>query len=177
MKKTLFAAFAGLIVICTSCDDGKTKVVENGSHEAEQKNIAAFETISTAFDSGNTSPIDSVVADNFVDHSDHGDIKGKDSLKAMITMMHEKFKDMKTERINTAANGDYVYAWMRYTGTGDGTMGMPSGPYNMQGIELVKFSDGKATEHWAFMEMQEMMKMMGSQPAMGAMGPMDSKMK
>ncbi|MEO6228494.1 MAG: ester cyclase [Ferruginibacter sp.] len=174
MKKTLVFAFTAMVAFCISCNSGTT-AAENSGHEAEQKNIAAFETVSKAFDTGETSPIDSVVADNFVDHSDHGDVVGKDSLKAMITMMHEKFKDMKTERINTAASGDYVYAWMRYTGTSDGTMGMPSGPYDMKGIELVKFNDGKAVEHWAFMEMQEMMKMMGSQPAMGAMD--STKMK
>lgn len=172
MKKILFGAFAGLLAICTSCHSGATISVEHGSQEAEQKNIAAFEVVSKAFDTGETSPIDSVVADNFVDHTDHGDMAGKDSLKAMIKMMHEKFKDMKSEKLNIAASGDYVYAWMRYTGNSDGTMGMPSGPYDMKGIELVKFSDGKAVEHWAFMEMQEVMKMMGPQPAMGAM---DSK--
>lgn len=36
----------------------------------------------------------------------------------------------------------------------------------MSGIELVKFNDGKATKYWAFMDMQDMMKMMGPQPAM-----------
>jgi hypothetical protein len=56
---------------------------------------------------------------------------------------------------------------MRYSGTSDGSMGMPKGPFDMTSIELVKFRDGKAIEHWAFMQPQDMMKMMApSQPEM-----------
>jgi len=69
-------------------------------------------------------------------------------------------KDMKTETVREVADGDYVYSWMRYTGTSDGTMGMPNGPYDMAAI-VAKFKDGKAIEHWNFMETQSMMKMMG----------------
>jgi predicted SnoaL-like aldol condensation-catalyzing enzyme len=54
-------------------------------------------------------------------------------------------------------------------------MGMPNGPYDMTAIELAKFKDGKAVEHWNFMEMQSMMKMMGQQPGMNTMD--SSKMK
>ena len=91
-----------------------------------------------------------MVADDFVDHTDKGDVKGKDSLKAMIAMMHNNFKNMKTETKNEAAGGDYVYGWMHYSGTSDGTMGMPKGPFDMTSIELVKFNNGKAVEHWGF---------------------------
>lgn len=159
MKQFLFIACAGLLLVCTSCNDS-TPVAGNTNYEQEQKNIAAFNVVTNAFSSGDPAGIDSVVADDFIDHTDKGDLKGKDSLKAMIISMHDSFKDMKTESINTAANGDYVYGWRRYTGTSDGSMGMPKGPYDMQTIELVKFANGKAVEHWAFMEMQDMMEMM-----------------
>ena len=123
-----------------------------------------------------TTGIDTLVADDFVDHSDKGDVKGRDSLKAMITMMHNNLKDMKTETVNSAASGDYVYGWMRYSGTSDGSMGMPKGPFDFTSVELVKFRDGKATEHWAFMQMKDMMKMMGPQPGM-EMNKMDAPKK
>jgi hypothetical protein len=55
-------------------------------------------------------------------------------------------------------------AWMRWTGTSDGSIpDMPAGPYDMSGIEVVRFKDGKAVEHWAFMDARELMKMMGQQ--------------
>ena len=44
-------------------------------------------------------------------------------------------------------------------------MGMAAGPYDTHMMEITKFRDGKAVEHWAYMEMAEMMKMMGQQGA------------
>ncbi|MEO6454837.1 MAG: ester cyclase [Ginsengibacter sp.] len=176
MKTILFAALAGLLSICTSCNDSGT-ASENKESTPEQKNMAAFDNVSKAFQTGDVSSIDSSVADDFLDHTDHGDVKGKDSLKAMIIMMHNNFKDSKTETLNSAANGDYVYGLMRYSGTSDGSMGMPKGPYDMTSIELAKFKDGKAVEHWNFMQAQDMMKMMGPQPDMDKMKMDTSKMK
>jgi hypothetical protein len=34
----------------------------------------------------------------------------------------------------------------------------------MKSIEVAKFKDGKAVEHWSFMDMQDMMKMMPPPP-------------
>ena len=153
MKKIIFIVFAGMFCICTSCNNTPaTTGGDSGKDSTAQKNLAAFDIVSSAFQTGDASKIDSVVADDFVDHTDKGDVKGKDSLKAMIAMMHNNFKDMKTETKNEAAGGDYVYGWMHYSGTSDGTMGMPKGPFDMTSIELVKFKDGKAVEHWAFMQ-------------------------
>nr|MBA2561720.1 ester cyclase [Chitinophagaceae bacterium] len=144
----------------------------------EQKNLAASDVISKAFQTGDVAGIDSVVSDDFIDHTDRGDMKGRDSLKAMVKFIHSNFKDMKSEKIRDVADGDYVYSWMRYTGTSDGSMGMPKGPYDMSAIELAKFKDGKAVEHWSFMDMQDMMKMMPQQPNMNNMNNMDTtKMK
>jgi predicted SnoaL-like aldol condensation-catalyzing enzyme len=173
MNKIFFIAFAGMLCICSSCNTATTTVGDTGKDSTAQKNLAAFDVVSNAFQTGDASKIDSVVADDFVDHTDKGDVKGKDSLKAMIAMMHNNFKNMKTETKNEAAGGDYVYGWMHYSGTSDGTMGMPKGPFDMTSIELVKFNNGKAVEHWAFMQPQDMMKMMPPPPP-----PMDpTKMK
>ncbi len=178
MKKILFAAFAGLLFICTSCNTDTTVTSDNNDNAQEQKNLAASDVISKAFQTGDITGIDSVVSDDFIDHTDRGDMKGRDSLKAMVNFVHSNFKDMKTEKIRDVADGDYVYSWMRYTGTSDGSMGMPKGPYDMSAIEVAKFKDGKAVEHWSFMDMQDMMKMMPQQPNMNNMNKMDTgKMK
>ncbi len=62
--------------------------------------------------------------------------------------------------MHEVADDDYVFSWMHYTGTSDGAMGMPKGPYSMNVIEVSKFKDGKATEHRGFVDMKEMMKVM-----------------
>ena len=167
MKTILIAAFAGVLCTCISCESKtESTTSDNTNKEMEQKNIDASNAISKAFETGDASIIDSVVADDFVDHTDMGDKKGRDSLKAMVNMVHTNFKDMKTENIRDVADGDYVYSWKRYSGTSDGSMGMPKGPYSMSTIELGKFKDGKAVEHWSFVEMRDMMKMMAPQPNM-----------
>jgi predicted SnoaL-like aldol condensation-catalyzing enzyme len=173
MRKLLFASVAGLFCICTSCNDAKTDTANNnGNDTEEQKNLAASQTITKAFQTGDVSGIDSVVADDFLDHTDRGDFKGRDSLKSMVNFVHANFKDMKTETVREVTDGDYVWSWMRYTGTSDGSMGMPKGPYDMQVVELGKYKNGKAIEHWSFMEMQDMMAMMPQQP-MNNMNNMD----
>jgi predicted SnoaL-like aldol condensation-catalyzing enzyme len=160
MKKFLFILFAAAICFLTACND-KTSTVE-GTSDAARKNLDAFHTVDNAFQTGDLSRIDSVVASDFVDHTPDGD-KGRDSLKAMITMM-KKAGTMKSETKKEFADDDYVMAWLRWTGTTDGSLpGMPAGPYEMNGVEVVRFKDGKAVEHWAFMDVREMMKMMGPQ--------------
>jgi predicted ester cyclase len=114
------------------------------------------------FQTGDASGIDSVIADDFIDHTDRGDMKGKDSLKAMVKFAHDHFPDMKFEKVRDVADGDYVYSWITSSGTSDGSMGMLKGPYKMSSIELSKFKDGKAVEHWSFTDAQDIAKMMAA---------------
>ena len=127
--------------------------------EKAKKNLEASHVVSDAFMSGDPSKIDSAVAPDFVDHTDRGDM-GRDSLKAMISMMKKSFPDMKMKLMNELANDDYVFSEMEFTGTSDGSMGMPKGPYDMHVIAAVRCKDGKAVEHWEYMRNDDMMKMM-----------------
>ncbi|MGK2861086.1 MAG: ester cyclase [Chitinophagaceae bacterium] len=164
MKK-FFSLFAATIFFFfISCNQEKTNSETKEQSSATKKNLEASAIISKAFDTGDPSMIDSVVASDFVDHTDRGDM-GRDSLKAMITSMRKMFPDMKQETIKELADDDYVFSLMRFTGTSEGQMGMPMGPYDMKAIQVVRFKDGKAVEHWEYMEPREMMKMMPVAPA------------
>lgn len=159
MKNIFFAGLAALLCFCTSCDNNNATVKSKETIQRE-KNIAANGIITKAFETGDVSKIDDAVSEDFLDHTDRGDIKGRDSLKSMIKTIHENMKDMKMEKVHELADEDYVFSWMRYKGTSDGSIGMPAGPYDMSAIEVSKYKDGKAVEHWSFMNMQELMKMM-----------------
>lgn len=180
MKQMFFIAFAGLLFVFTSCNNNSTPSTTDNSDDKkaqEQKNLAASDVVMKAFQSGDVSGIDSVIADDYIDHTDRGDMKGKDSLKSMVKFVHDNFKDMKFDKVRDVADGDYVYSWVNYSGTSDGSMGMPKGPYKMGSIEVSKFKDGKAVEHWGFIDGQDVAKMM-PQPAMDNMKKTDSaKMK
>lgn len=171
------------IFLVLSCNNSARVASESrdSTSSMTQKNLEANNVISNAFETGDVSKIDNAVASDFVDHSDRGDIRGTDSLKAMVTMIHNNMKDMKMETIKDMADGDYVFSWMRFSGNSNGSMGMPAGPYDMQAVEVSKFKDGKATEHWEFMDIRDVTKMMKQMQNMGnrqTMPPMDTtKMK
>ncbi len=174
MKKIVLLFAAGLLCCVVSCNNENTTAESaSGAKEdssAAKKNLEASHVVTKAFDTGDPSMIDSVVASDFVDHTETGD-KNRDSLKAMIVAWKSASKDSKTEIIKELADDEYVFSWLRFTGTSSGSMGMPAGPYNMTSIEVVRFKDGKAVEHWGFMEPREMMKFMPQQP------PVDKKEK
>ena len=160
MRNSLSFATIALVFLFASCSNEKAGSLS----AAAQKNLDAFHAVDSAFQTGDVSRIDDVVASDFIDHSDRGDLKGTDSLKAMVAAMKNS-GTMKSEIKKVFADDEYVWAWMHWSGTSNGSMpGMPAGPYDMTGIEVVRFKDGKAVEHWAFMEPREMMKMMANMP-------------
>ena len=165
MHKIFVAAFASLLCF-SSCNNTATVAGKSKDKSVAEKNLEASRAIGKTFETGNTNVLDSVVADDFLDHTDRGDVRGRDSLKAMVKMVHDNMKDMKSETIKDLADDDYVFSWMRFTGNSDGSMGMPPGPYDMQSIEVAKFREGKAVEHWSFVSMKEMMEMMGAMQSM-----------
>ena len=161
MKKIFLSFTAMLVFIVISCND-KTAGTSTDLSPKAQKNLDASRAISKAFETGDVSGIDSVVASDFVDHTaDRGDV-GRDSLKAMMVMVNREFPDSKMELLKEFADDDYVFSQMRFTGTSNGAMGMPVGPYDMRAIQVTRFKDAKAVEHWEYMEMGDMMKMMAA---------------
>src|SRR5450432_3864013 len=164
--KTIHLAFVCFTFFLISCNSDSKPAATSETPAAAgektssmaQKNLDAMHVVDKAFATGDVSAIDSAVADNFVDHTDKGDMN-RDSLKSMIKMW-TKDKTMKQETIKEVADDDYVFAMMHFTGTSDGTMGMPAGPYDMHSVEVVKFSNGKAIEHWGYVDGAEMGKMM-----------------
>ena len=160
MQKILIAISA--LFCLASCSTPTSNTTK--TDDKAQKNLESGRAMSKAFETGNTALLDSAVADDFLDHTDQGDKTGRDSLKSLVNYVHTSMKDMKMETIREVADDDYVFQWMRYSGTSHGEMGMPVGPYDMHAIEVSKYKDGKAIEHWSYMDMKEMMKMM-PQPA------------
>jgi predicted SnoaL-like aldol condensation-catalyzing enzyme len=156
MKKLLIIFSAGFICLLTSCNSKKEA---GGMSDAAKKNLAASHIVNDAFMSGDVSKIDDAVATDFVDHTDMGD-KNRDSLKSMISQTKKMMPDMKMTLTKEVADDDYVFSEMEFTGTSNGEMGMPKGPYDQHGIEVIKFKDGKAIEHWEYMRNDDVMKMM-----------------
>jgi predicted ester cyclase len=148
-----------LLILCTI---STYSFSQNALKSTSQSYLEAAHAVNKAFVTGDISKIDDAVAADFVDHSDRGDF-GRDSLKAMIKTMHQQFPDMKAEIITESVNDNYVFMLMQTSGTSNGEMGIPKGPFIMQAIELLRFNKGKIVEHWSYMELRDIMKIISQQ--------------
>ncbi|MER3497620.1 MAG: hypothetical protein C4308_02745 [Chitinophagaceae bacterium] len=169
MKKMLFP----LLIICFAmgCNNKKT-----GTSEKGKKNLESANAVAKMFETGDISKMDDYFAKDVVDHAGmNGDVVGIDSLKASFKIYQSMMKDAKNETAKELADDDYTFQWFKesWTATKD-EMGMKAGEkMSMNVVEVSRFnSDGKITEHWSFLDVRDMMKMMG-----GANAPMMDSVK
>lgn len=157
MKKYILAVSSFLFLLCISCNNpgGDAKTDDIKMNNQSKRNLDATHIIYNAYHSGDIGKIDSVIATTYVNHTSKGDI-GIDTLKARIVKFYAASKDAKFEIIKELADDEYVFSRMRFTGTTDGSAGMPAGSYNMRLLEVFRFKDGKAVEQWVFAEPKEM---------------------
>ena len=125
-------------LISFSQNDSMAKVIS--STEA-QKNQAADDVFLKALQTGDVNGLDSIISPEFVNHG-VGEKVGIDSLKASIQMFYLRFKPTKAEVKTRIANGEYFGDWIRYS-SGSSAM-------IFEGIEMTRYSNGKAVEHWFF---------------------------
>jgi predicted ester cyclase len=159
MKLFYLALIIALLMF--SCNDKG-----GGLSETAKKNIEITHQVNKAFETGNAELLNDIIAPDFVDHRDVGDVKGIDSLKAMATIVHTHIKDMNVDIIRELADDEFVFSWMKYKGTGDGQRGMMAGPFEVSGTGIYRIKNGKVVEHWEHMDMRDVMKMMGGMPEM-----------
>jgi predicted SnoaL-like aldol condensation-catalyzing enzyme len=153
MKKIFFALAAAVCFFLVACN--------NTGSSGNDKNLSTSRDIFNGIETGDTTKFTSIAADA-VDHAGpYGDVTSGDSIKGMLAQIHNHIKDLKIEIINDVANGDYVYTWNRWTGTAlDSSMGFtPNQPFNTTGVDIVRFRDGKAVEHWGFVDQKDVIAM------------------
>lgn len=175
MKQVLFAAATVCSCFLLSCSNGGNNATANSQ---EEKNKMVIHDVYQGIETGDLSKF-SGIADDAIDHMGPKgtEIIGGDNIKKMLADMHNHMKDLKIEVISEAANNDYVFTLSHMTGVcTDSTMGMHTGmAMDSRSVDVVKFKDGKAVEHWGYMDPNEMMKMMQMMPP--ANNKMDSTHK
>lgn len=162
MKKLLFIVSAGIICLCTSCGS-KNGTAMSGK---TKKNIESMHGITNCFIKKDFSKLGDFVAEDCIDHS--GNLKGLAQMKAEFAKWTTMIDDTRTTTIVEMANDEYVISWVRFDLTMKTDMGgMKNGQgFNKTDIEVARFRDGKAIEHWTFMEPSEMEKVLSpSAPA------------
>ena len=151
MRNFFIAPFIGLYCVCISCNNSPTS--RHGFENSEaQKNIQAWHTVSMAFSTGNTELLDNVIADDYIDHTPRGDFKGRDSVKSNLIRMRANYHDVKMKIIKELADDEYGFFWMQFNGNKVDARGAASVPFEITSIQAVKFNDGKAVEHWEYVD-------------------------
>jgi predicted SnoaL-like aldol condensation-catalyzing enzyme len=171
MKKIL-TGLSVLVFLLASCKSSTTGTTASNTSDQNETNIANNAKIYKAIETGDVSAIDTLIATDAVDHDGPNgtEIKGRDSIVKMLGQIHNQVKDLKTDVITSAGNGDYVFSLVHITGTPvDSSMGMGGKNLDVRFVDLVKFKDNKITEHWGFTddmtvskEMMEMQSKMNS---------------
>jgi predicted ester cyclase len=161
MKKFLFAPILLLGIFMISCNSN-----EGGMSATAKKNLDAMHGVINSFNTKDFSKLGDYIAEDCVDHAgQNGDIKGLANMKAEFEKMSATNENAKTETKMEMANDEYAMSWLHFTGTlkvDQPGMGKAGDKYDMEAVELAKFKDGKAVEHWTFMEPAAMMKMMSA---------------
>ena len=159
MRKLLLILAIAFSCVFISCNSNS-----GGMSAKAKKNIEVNEAIIKAYEAGEFSKMGDYITADAVDHGGPtGDVKGLDNIVADMKSYHDQMPDMKSETLKVLADDEYVMTWSKTSGTvkTDGN-GMKAGQkMSYTGIDVAKFKDGKAVEHWIFMDPKEMMSMMG----------------
>jgi predicted SnoaL-like aldol condensation-catalyzing enzyme len=168
MKKMYLPFAALLIVAITGCNNSGSSSTETSAKDSsmtstEQQNLEKNRSIYKAIENGDSATIKSLIADDAVDHQapNGHELKGGDAIVHMLTDMHNHVKGLSFDVVSDAAKGDYVFTMVNVKGTAtDNSMGMaPGSSMDSKQVDVVKVKDGKMTEHWGFLDWQDVMKM------------------
>ncbi|HEX2617502.1 MAG TPA: ester cyclase, partial [Flavobacteriales bacterium] len=145
---------------------------DSAKHATLEANKEAMKKVFTMFETGKTEGIENIVADNIVSHVEPmpgTTSTGLQLLKETIAMQHTMWPDAKWAVTSMVAEGDLVFAHYHMTGTMNaGSMGpgMPAAnkPIDINGVDIVRYENGKGVEHWGYWEESKMMQQMGMMP-------------
>ncbi len=154
MKKIFLFFLAAGSLLFLSCNN------EGGMSAAAKKNKETNDAIMKAYEAGDFSKMGDYIAADAVDHGgETGDIKGLENIVNEMKRYHAMMPDMKATMSRSLADDEYVFTWATMTGTMNGKA------VTMSSVDVSKFKDGKAVEHWVYMDPKEMMQMMPPTPA------------
>lgn len=143
--------------------------------DEEKNNIAANKKFfSEIFNKGNFAIMDELVSDDFIDHEDFPGLESnKEGVEQFFTMFRAAFPDLKATVEFMFAKDDKVVSYLMISGTHKGEfMGMAATgkKINIKGIDIVRFEEGKAVEHWGLTDSMTMMQQLGAMPMEGHEG-------
>jgi predicted SnoaL-like aldol condensation-catalyzing enzyme len=153
MKKFFFVLSTSFCCLLIACN--------NDQDSGNDQKLSASRDIFKGIETGDTSKLNSIAPDAIDHDGPNGEVTSGDSIRAYLAQIHDHVKDLKVDILGDAVSGDYVYTWSKMSGTAlDSAMGFPADqPFEVSGVDVVKFRDGKAVEHWGFVSQKELRTM------------------
>jgi steroid delta-isomerase-like uncharacterized protein len=134
--------------------------------EANSSQMTKFYT--EVVNEGKIDLIDELCAENFMEHEELPGVKpNREGVKQFFKMYRTAFPDLNFKIEQMIAKDDKVVTYLTITGTQKAEfMGMPASgkKINLKGIDIVRFKDGKAVEHWGVTDTMTMMHQIGAIP-------------
>ena len=121
------------------------------------------------FNQGNVALIDELIAPEAIDHEKFPGVEGsaREVARYFVTHIRSAFPDLHLQVHDLLAEGDKVVGRISMSGTHQGEfMGIEATGRAMtvNAIDIVRFANGKAVEHWAITDIMGMMQQLGVVP-------------
>jgi steroid delta-isomerase-like uncharacterized protein len=134
-----------------------------------EENKAIAHRIYEVFNTGNLALADELIIADVVEHQAMpGQEPGLAGFKQFVTISRAAFPDIQVTVEDMIAERDKVVARVTIRGTHTGEfMGMPptSKSFTVSAIDIIRFADGKAVEHWGNQDDLGMMQQLGVIPS------------
>lgn len=122
--------------------------------------------IEVGFGQGDLSVLDDLMAEDIVEHQ-RGNRSGRDGAKAVVRTLHGWMSDFTMTVEDLAIAGDTVWTRNRARGVNTGSvMGNPptGRPVEVDVVDIIRFEDGLAVEHWGIADQLGLMLQVGAGP-------------
>ena len=136
-----------------------------------EANKAAMRDILRIFETGDLTGVESLIAPNAVDHQGMPgvDTQGIEGFKRIVTIMHTAFPNIHLHIEDLIAEGDRVVARSEMHARNTGPfMDQPATDKEIEAeaIDIIRFENGMAVEHWGISDDLKMMQQLGLIPPM-----------
>ena len=134
---------------------------------SEQNKAIMRRIYDEVFSKGNLAVVDELVVKDVIEHEEGP--QGSEGLKQTVTMFRTAFPDLQFSVEDMIAEGDKVVSRITMRGTHKGEfMGIPATgkTITVQAIDIIRFANGKAVEHWGVTDSAAMMEQLGVAPPM-----------
>ncbi len=126
-----------------------------------------FEAMNAVYETGDFSPLDGLIAPDYVYHAETGDLRGIEGMRELVSAYRAAFPNVRFTVEDIVAEGDRVVVRFTAVGTQRGEfLGIaPAGKaISVSVIDLVRLRDGQIVEDWERFDLLNMLTQLGATP-------------